>query len=64
MLRTGAYADVVVFDLARLNDPATFTEPHQLAEGMREVFVNGETALSSGEFTGTLAGRVLRKRQP
>ena len=64
VLRTGAYADVVVFDLARLNDPATFTEPHQLAEGMREVFVNGEAALSSGEFTGTLAGRVLRKRQP
>ena len=61
VLRTGAYADVVVFDLAGL---ATFTEPHQLAEGMREVFVNGETALSSGEFTGTLAGRVLRKRQP
>jgi N-acyl-D-amino-acid deacylase len=64
VLRTGAYADVVVFDLARINDPATFTEPHQLAEGMREVFVNGETALSSGEFTGTLAGRVIRRRQP
>jgi len=62
VLRPGAYADVVVFDLARLNDPATFTEPHQLAEGMIEVFVNGKAAISSGDFTSTLAGRVIRKR--
>ena len=62
VLRPGAYADVVVFDLARLNDPATFTEPHQLAEGMIEVFVNGKAAISSGDFTNTLAGRVIRKR--
>jgi N-acyl-D-aspartate/D-glutamate deacylase len=61
VLRPGAYADVVVFDLALMNDPATFTQPHQLAEGMVEVFVNGEAAVSSGETTGTLAGRVLRK---
>ena len=62
VLRPGAYADVVVFDLALLNDPATFTRPHQLAEGMIEVFVNGEAAVSSGDFTGTLAGRVIRMR--
>ncbi len=62
VLRAGAYADVAVFDLSLLNDPATFTEPHQLAEGMIEVFVNGEAALSSGKVTGTLAGRALRKR--
>ena len=61
VLRPGAYADVVVFDLPLLNDPATFTEPHQLAEGMIEVFVNGEAAVSSGEITGTLAGRVIQK---
>ena len=62
VLRPGAYADVAIFDLVLLNDPATFTEPHQLAEGMIGVFVNGEAALSSGDFTGTLAGRVIRKR--
>ena len=62
MIREGAYADIVVFDLALVNDPATFTEPHQLAEGMVEVFVNGEAAMSDGEFTGRLPGRVLRRR--
>lgn len=60
VLRPGAHADVLVFDLALLNDPGTFTQPHQLAEGMVEVFVNGEAAVSSGEFTGALAGRVIR----
>jgi N-acyl-D-amino-acid deacylase len=61
VLRVGAYADVAVFDLAALNDPASFTQPHQLAEGMVAVFVNGEAALSSGAVTGTLAGRVVHK---
>lgn len=64
VLRPGAYADVVVFDLALLESPATFTEPHQLAEGMVEVFVGGEAAISSGEFTGIFAGRVIRKGLP
>ena len=62
MIRPGAYADLVVFDLARVNDPATFTEPHQLAEGMVEVFVNGEAALSHGEVTGLMPGRVMKRR--
>lgn len=61
-IREGSYADVVVFDLARVNDPATFTQPHRLAEGMVEVFVNGEAALSGGEITGVLPGRVVRRR--
>lgn len=59
-VRPGAYADLVVFDLARVNDPATFQEPHQLGEGMMYVFVNGETVIDAGEQTGRLEGRVLR----
>lgn len=61
VLREGAAADVVVFDLARVRDRAEYTAPHQLAEGMVWVFVNGEAAIREGEVTGTLAGRVLRK---
>jgi N-acyl-D-aspartate/D-glutamate deacylase len=61
MIRSGAMADVVVFDLARVLDLATYTQPHQLSEGMIHVFVNGEVAMRNGEFTGSLAGRVLRK---
>jgi N-acyl-D-amino-acid deacylase len=61
LLREGMAADVVVFDLETLRDKATFTEPHQLSEGMVHVFVNGRAAIQDREFTGELAGRVLRK---
>ena len=64
VLRPGAYADVAVFDLGLLDSPATFTQPHQLAEGMIEVFVGGEAAVSGGEFTGILSGTVLQRNAP
>jgi N-acyl-D-aspartate/D-glutamate deacylase len=59
VLREGAIADVVVFDLARVNDPATFSDPHRLAEGMVHVLVNGRPAIEQGRFAPRLHGRVL-----
>ena len=61
VIRPGAYADLVVFDLEKLRDRATFTDPIQLAEGMVYLFVNGKAAISDGQFTGSLNGRVLRR---
>jgi N-acyl-D-aspartate/D-glutamate deacylase len=62
MLRDGAFADIVVFDLTRLRDTATYQEPHQLAEGMVHVIVNGRFAIDDGVFSDTLHGRVLSRR--
>jgi N-acyl-D-amino-acid deacylase len=59
-LRTGYYADVVVFDAANIRDRATFAKPHQLAVGVSEVFVNGRLVLSKGVATGARPGRVVR----
>jgi N-acyl-D-amino-acid deacylase len=59
-LRPGAFADVLIFDLAKVNDAATYEKPHQLAEGMTDIIVNGEVARRDGKFTAALAGRVLR----
>ena len=59
-LRPGAFADVVIIDLAKVNDAATYEKPHQLAEGMTDIIVNGEVARRDGKFTTALAGRVLR----
>jgi N-acyl-D-amino-acid deacylase len=59
-LEGGFYADVVVFDPARIEDRATFDEPHQLAVGMEHVFVNGVQVLRDGEHTGETPGRVVR----
>jgi N-acyl-D-amino-acid deacylase len=59
-LRPGAFADVLIFDLAKINDAATYDKPHQLSQGFDDIIVNGELARRNGQFTATLAGRVLR----
>jgi N-acyl-D-amino-acid deacylase len=60
-LREGAFADVIVFDLARVVDRATYETPHETATGMDWVIVNGQVAVKDGAFTGARSGRVLRK---
>jgi N-acyl-D-amino-acid deacylase len=60
LIRDGMVADITVFDPLTLRDTATFDEPHQYADGIQYVFVNGQPALVQGEFTGTLAGKALR----
>jgi N-acyl-D-amino-acid deacylase len=58
-IKTGMYADVVVFDPATIADRATFEKPHQYAVGMQHVFVNGVQVLKDGEHTGAKPGRAL-----
>jgi N-acyl-D-amino-acid deacylase len=59
-LRPGYYADVVVFDPATVKDHATYANPHQLATGVNDVFVNGVQVLKDGKHTGAKPGRVVR----
>ncbi|WP_228237295.1 N-acyl-D-amino-acid deacylase family protein [Allomuricauda sp. M10] len=59
-LTTGNYADVVVFNPETMIDKATFEKPHQYAEGMVHVFVNGTQVLKDGEHTGEFPGQVVR----
>lgn len=61
ILREGAFADIAVFDPAKIRDRATYTEPHQLAEGISYVLVNGIVVVDDGKFTSALPGRVLKK---
>jgi len=63
-IREGAYADLVVFDLTLVDDPATFQDPHRLARGMVHVMVNGEMVMEDGRFVDRRPGRVLRRSQP
>ena len=58
-VRPGAFADLLVFDPAQVNDPATYQEPHQLSEGMVHILVNGVLVRENNKFTGELPGRVL-----
>ena len=59
-LKTGNYADIAVFDPAKVKDNATFDKPHQYAEGMIHVFVNGVQVLKDGEHTGAKPGRFVK----
>ena len=61
-LRSGNYADVVVFDSRIYRDRATFDRPHQYASGVRYLFVNGIMTISDGTYTNALAGKALRHR--
>jgi N-acyl-D-amino-acid deacylase len=58
-LKPGMFADVVVFDPRTIADLATFEKPHQLAVGVRDVFVNGVQVLKDGEHTNAKPGRAL-----
>jgi N-acyl-D-amino-acid deacylase len=58
-IRPGAFADILIFDPAKVNDAATYLEPHQLAEGMTTILVNGELVRDASKFTAALPGRVL-----
>ncbi len=60
VLKTGMWADVVVFDPATVRDRATFDNPNQLSDGMEFVLVNGVPAIDQGKMTGALPGKVLR----
>jgi len=60
LLRQGYYADITIFDPAKIIDKATYQEPTQLSEGVKYVFVNGQLEFADGKVTGVIAGRPLR----
>ena len=59
LLRRGYFADVVVFDPAKIQDHATFEKPHQYSTGVVDVFVNGTQVIKDGGHTGAKPGRVV-----
>jgi N-acyl-D-amino-acid deacylase len=59
-LLAGHFADVAIFDPAKIQDHATVENPHQYATGMVHVFVNGVQVLRDGDHTGALPGQVVR----
>ncbi len=59
-LKVGNYADLVVFDPIKINDNATFENPHQYASGVTHVFVNGVLVLKNGIHTNAKSGRCVR----
>jgi N-acyl-D-aspartate/D-glutamate deacylase len=64
VLREGAIADVVVFDVGTIQDEAAYTDPHHYSTGVMHVFVGGVAVLENGEMTGQRPGRFLERGRP
>jgi len=60
LIKQGMWADIDIFDPAKLGAPATFEQPKQLAQGMSWVLVNGVPVIAGGKMTSALPGKVLR----
>jgi N-acyl-D-aspartate/D-glutamate deacylase len=61
LLRPGFWADIAVFDAARIIDNATYEKPHQYASGIEYVLVNGKVVLDKGRHTGARPGMILQR---
>lgn len=60
LLREGAAADIVIFDPEKVQDKATFVNPHQYSSGFDYVLVNGHIAVDDGKLTAARGGSILR----
>lgn len=61
VIREKAFADLVVFDPAKINETATYEKPHAYPTGIVAVFVNGVMTVKQGVHTGAKAGMVVTK---
>jgi dihydroorotase/N-acyl-D-amino-acid deacylase len=62
LLKAGSFADITIFDPAKIIDRATYNNPAQLAEGVDFTIVNGQIEFENGKLTGATAGHFLRGR--
>jgi N-acyl-D-amino-acid deacylase len=63
LLRENYWADVTIFDPDKIRDRATYTNPHQYAEGVPYVMVNGELVVDEGKIAGKLPGKILTRSE-
>jgi N-acyl-D-amino-acid deacylase len=61
LLRDGFWADLVVFDPARVRSNATYDQPRRYPDGIEFVAVNGKLVVDGNVHTGELPGRALRR---
>jgi N-acyl-D-amino-acid deacylase len=59
LLRPGMWADVTVFNPAKIIDNSTWEQPYQYATGVEYLLVNGTVVLDAGKHTGARPGAIL-----
>lgn len=61
LIKLGMDADLVIFNPDTIIDGADYDDPYKEADGIDYVFINGQTVLINGEFTGKTPGKVIRR---
>ncbi len=60
-IREGYTADIIIIDLKKLADKATFLKPFQYAEGVEHNIVNGQIVIKNGSLMNVKAGKVVTR---
>ena len=60
LVKVGFAADLVVLDMAKVQDLATYEEPRRYSAGFPYVLVNGVLVVDGGRITGATPGKALR----
>jgi dihydroorotase/N-acyl-D-amino-acid deacylase len=60
LVKEGFAADLVVVDMAKVKDLATYEEPRVYSAGFPYVAVNGVLVVDGGKITGAAPGKALR----
>ncbi len=60
ILQAGMKADIIIFNPAKVKAMATYSEPHQLAQGFETIIVNGKIAKANGNMAESFYGKVLK----
>lgn len=60
LIQDGFFADLVLFNPKTISDASTFTDPHQLCQGIHSVYVNGQKAYEQGQFLDPQSGVLVK----
>ena len=61
-IKTGYFADLVIFDPETVNDEATIAEPHKLSKGIETVWVNGVILFENNKTTELYPGKIIKRQ--
>ena len=61
LIRTGAIADITIWNPQSIHETGTYNEPWKKPEGIRYVLLAGEIAVYEGVFRDIRKGRMLKK---
>jgi N-acyl-D-amino-acid deacylase len=62
LIKTGYFADLVLFDPATVKDEATVAEPHKISDGVERVWVNGKIVFQDKKTTELYPGKIIKRQ--